>query len=67
MLRISKLLAAVMALVLLFAVSAFAVHGHFPYTPTVARAERNELQPHMSTLRKLSRALDVDPAELVDD
>jgi hypothetical protein len=56
-----------MALVLLFAVPAFAVHGHFPYTATVARAERNELQPHMSTLRKLPPALDVDPAELVDD
>src|SRR5215213_8138264 len=35
MLRIPKLLAAVMALVLLFAVPAFAEHGHFPYTATV--------------------------------
>ena len=32
---------------------------------TVARLERNETEPHMSTLRKLATALDVDPAELV--
>jgi transcriptional regulator with XRE-family HTH domain len=36
-------------------------------TNTVARLERNESEPHMSTLRKLARALDVDPAELIGD
>jgi transcriptional regulator with XRE-family HTH domain len=36
-------------------------------TNTVARLERNESEPHMSTLRKLSRALGVDPAELIGD
>jgi transcriptional regulator with XRE-family HTH domain len=34
---------------------------------TVARIERNEIEPRMPTLRKLARALDVDPAELVED
>ena len=35
-------------------------------TPTtVVRAERNQAEPHMSTLRKLATALDVDPSELV--
>lgn len=32
---------------------------------TVARLERNETEPHMSTLRKLANALDVAPAALV--
>ncbi len=32
---------------------------------TVARLERNETEPHMSTIRKLANALDVVPAELV--
>ena len=32
---------------------------------TVARLERNETEPHMSTLRKLASALDVKPADLV--
>ena len=32
---------------------------------TVNRMERNLTEPHMSTVRKLARALDVDPAELV--
>ncbi len=32
---------------------------------TVARLERNETEPHMSTLRKLAHALDVAPTELV--
>ena len=32
---------------------------------TVARLERNETEPHMSTVRKLANALDVTPAELV--
>ena len=36
-------------------------------TTTVARLERNESEPHMSTLRKLARALGVDPAELIGD
>jgi transcriptional regulator with XRE-family HTH domain len=36
-------------------------------TNTVARLERNETEPHMSTLRKLARALDVDPSELIGD
>ncbi len=36
-------------------------------TNTIARLERNESEPHMSTLRKLARALDVDPAELIGD
>jgi len=34
-------------------------------TATVARAERDELEPRMTTLRKLAAALEVDPAELV--
>jgi transcriptional regulator with XRE-family HTH domain len=36
-------------------------------TNTVARLERNETEPHMSTLRKLAKALDIDPAELVGE
>jgi transcriptional regulator with XRE-family HTH domain len=36
-------------------------------TNTVARLERNETEPHMSTLRKLAGALDVDPTELIGD
>lgn len=31
---------------------------------TVARLERNETEPHMSTVRKLANALDVEPREL---
>ncbi len=34
-------------------------------TATVARVERNEIEPRMTTLRKLAAALEVDPAELV--
>jgi len=34
---------------------------------TVNRIERNAGEPHMSTLRKLAKALSVDPAELVGD
>ena len=34
---------------------------------TVNRIERNEGEPHMSTLRKLAKALDVDPTELVGE
>jgi transcriptional regulator with XRE-family HTH domain len=36
-------------------------------TATVARIERDEIEPRMTTLRKLAQALEVDPAELVDD
>ena len=32
---------------------------------TVARLERNETEPHMTTLRKLANALEVAPAILV--
>ena len=31
------------------------------------RIELNKAEPHMSTLRKLARALDVDPAELLGE
>jgi transcriptional regulator with XRE-family HTH domain len=34
---------------------------------TVNRIERNEGEPHMSTLRKLANALDVDPSELIGE
>jgi transcriptional regulator with XRE-family HTH domain len=36
-------------------------------TATVARIERNEIEPRMTTLGKLAQALEVDPAELVED
>jgi transcriptional regulator with XRE-family HTH domain len=36
-------------------------------TATVARAERNERQPHMTTLRKLADALGVHPSALIED
>lgn len=32
---------------------------------TVVRIERNQAEPHMSTIRKLAESLGVDPAELV--
>ena len=32
---------------------------------TVNRIERNQAEPHMSTLRKLAAALGVEPSELV--
>jgi transcriptional regulator with XRE-family HTH domain len=35
-------------------------------TATVARIERDEIEPRMTTLRKLAHALEVDPAELVE-
>ena len=35
-------------------------------TATVARAERDELEPHMTTVRKLSDALGVHPRELIE-
>jgi transcriptional regulator with XRE-family HTH domain len=36
-------------------------------TASVARIERNETEPRMSTLRKLAKALNIDPAELVGE
>ncbi len=32
---------------------------------TVNRIEKNRTEPHMTTIRKLAEALEVDPAELV--
>ena len=34
---------------------------------TVNRIEKNHTEPHMTTVRKLAEALDVDPRELVED
>jgi transcriptional regulator with XRE-family HTH domain len=34
-------------------------------TATVAQIERDEIEPRMTTLRKLADGLEVDPAELV--
>jgi transcriptional regulator with XRE-family HTH domain len=31
----------------------------------VGRIERNEVEPHLSTIRKLARALGIEPSELV--
>ena len=36
-------------------------------TATVARIERDEIEPRMTTLRKLAQGLEVDPAELVGE
>ena len=36
-------------------------------TATVARIERDEIEPRMTRLRKLADGLDVDPAELVGE
>ena len=33
----------------------------------LGRIERNEHDPHLATIRKIARALDVDPSELVDE
>jgi transcriptional regulator with XRE-family HTH domain len=33
---------------------------------TVARIERNEVEPHMTSLRKLADALGVEPRQLMD-
>ena len=33
----------------------------------LGRIERNEHDPHLSTIRKIAQALDVDPSELVDE
>jgi transcriptional regulator with XRE-family HTH domain len=34
---------------------------------TVNRIEKNRTEPHMTTIRKLAEALEVDPTELVGD
>jgi transcriptional regulator with XRE-family HTH domain len=34
---------------------------------TVNRIEKNRTEPHMTTVRKLAEALEVDPAELIED
>jgi transcriptional regulator with XRE-family HTH domain len=34
---------------------------------TVNRIEKNHIEPHMTTIRKLADALEVDPRELVED
>ncbi len=34
---------------------------------TLSRIERNVADPHMSTIRKLARVLNVHPSELVED
>jgi transcriptional regulator with XRE-family HTH domain len=34
---------------------------------TLNRIELNKAEPHMSTLRRLAKALDVDPSELVGE
>jgi transcriptional regulator with XRE-family HTH domain len=36
-------------------------------TNALNRIELNKAEPHMSTLRKLAKALDVDPAELIGE
>jgi transcriptional regulator with XRE-family HTH domain len=33
----------------------------------LGRIERNEHEPHLSTIRKIAEALGVDPTELVDE
>jgi transcriptional regulator with XRE-family HTH domain len=35
--------------------------------PTVARIEKDRVEPHLGTIKKLADALGVDPAELVKD
>ena len=35
-------------------------------TATVARIERDEIEPRMTTRRKLAQALKMDPAELIE-
>ena len=36
-------------------------------TNALNRLELDKAEPHMSTLRKLAKALDVDPSELIGD
>jgi transcriptional regulator with XRE-family HTH domain len=33
----------------------------------LVRIEKNEVEPHFSTIRKLAKALGVEPSELVDE
>ena len=35
--------------------------------PTVSRIEKDHASPHPRTIRKLAKALDIDPAELVKE
>jgi large repetitive protein len=39
----------------------------FEYEITIVRVERNQAEPHFRTIRKLAKALDVDPTELLGD
>ncbi len=34
---------------------------------TIVRVERNQAEPHISTMRKLAKALDIDPTELLGE
>jgi transcriptional regulator with XRE-family HTH domain len=34
---------------------------------TIVNIERDQAEPHISTMRKLAKALDVDPTELLGD
>ena len=34
---------------------------------TIIRIERNKTEPHFSTIRKLGKALNIDPAELLGE
>ena len=36
-------------------------------TATVARIERDEREPHMTTIRKLAEALAIEPRDLLED
>jgi transcriptional regulator with XRE-family HTH domain len=36
-------------------------------TATLNRIERDRVEPHFSTIRKLAKALDVDPSELLPE
>jgi transcriptional regulator with XRE-family HTH domain len=35
--------------------------------PTISRIENDHVEPHFSTIRKLAKALGIDPAELVKE
>ena len=35
--------------------------------PTISRIENGRVEPHFRTIRKLAKALDIDPAELVKE
>ena len=35
--------------------------------PTISRIENDHAEPHFRTIRKLAKALDIDPAELVKE